>query len=158
MEEEDFSKGVTVEEVLMDQGGADQGFILMVGEDLLEDMDRRLVMATVIHIRQWDVVLRMATYESNQLQVTADALHQVRPRHREATEGSHRPGLRQHQGDMAGDRQEHLQRPVGMGGSRLLARYRRRQILADGRLLVHHQHREVMLLMDRGNHRQELKG
>ena len=131
----------------------------MVGEDLLEDTDRRLAMATVIHIHQWHEVLRMAIYESNQLQVMADDLRQVHPRHREATEDSHRPALRQHQADMVGDHPDHLQHPVGMGGSRLLARYQRRQTLVDARLLVHHRHLEVMLLvMDRGNHPQELKG
>ena len=130
----------------------------MAVEDLLEDMDHRLVMVTVIHIHQWDVVLQMATYESNQLQVTADDLHQVRPQHQEATEGSRRPGLRQHQADTAGDRQDHLQHPVGMGGNRLQARYQHRQTLVGGPLLVHHRHLEVMLLMDRGNHHQELQG
>ena len=130
----------------------------MVGEDLLEDMDHRLVMATVIHFHQWDVVLRMAIYGSNQLQVTGDDLHQVRHRHRVATEGSHRPGPRQHQAGMAGDRQDHHQHPVGMGGSRPLARYQHQQTLVDGRLLVQHRHLEGMQPMDRGNHRQELKG
>ena len=130
----------------------------MVGEDLQEDMDRRLVMVTVIPIHKWHVALPMAMCESNRLQGTADDLHQVHPRHQEFMEGSHRPGLRQHQADMAGDRQDHLQHSVGMGGSHLLARYQHRQTLVDGSLLVPHRHLEVMLLMDRGNHRQGLKG
>ena len=129
----------------------------MVVEDLLEDMDRRLVTAMVIHIHQWDVVRRMDTYGSNRLQVTADDLHQVRPRHLEATEGSRHPGLPQHQAVMEGDPQDHLQHPVGMGGSRLQARYQHQQTLVGGPLLVRHRHLEVMLLMDRGNHHQELQ-